>query len=159
METHKICSFFGHREIEVTKELKNILYNTIIDLIENKDVKTFLFGGFGMFDDLCWQIVTYLKNKYTNIRRVYCLEDSRYLNKLKRPKYLLDCDYEDFIYLPLDYDYWYKRIYYRNCAMIDHSEYVIMYCQARADSGAYKAYKYALKQKHLKLVNLYDYVN
>lgn len=38
MEKHKTCSFFGHRVIRVTEELKQKLINVIKDLIENKKV-------------------------------------------------------------------------------------------------------------------------
>ena len=58
-----------------------------------------------------------------------------------------DEDYEQFIYLALSYDYWYTRIYYRNCAMIDRSDYVVFYAEERENSGAYKALRYVVKQK------------
>ncbi|MBQ7348758.1 MAG: hypothetical protein IJW47_02060, partial [Clostridia bacterium] len=108
---------------------------------------TFLFGGFGDFDAICHKTVTQLKNKHPYIKRVYCLTDQRFLNKNKRPKYLKDEDYEDFIYLPLDFDFWYTRIYYRNCEMIKKSNYVIFYVEERKNSGAFKALKFAIRNK------------
>ncbi len=151
---NKVCSFFGHRNIEITPLLKNTLKSLITDLIENKQVGTFYFGGFGDFDELCWEIVTEIKNKYPCINRVFCLFDSRHLRKEKRPKWLNDNDYEHFIYLNLDYDYWYNRIYYRNCEIINQSEYIIFYADTINDSGAYKALCYA-KRKKKNLFNLY----
>ena len=150
--SYKTCTFFGHREIEITKELENKLENILQDLIVNKNFVYFYFGGFGMFDELCHQIVSKLKLKYTHIQRIYCLSDQRYLRINKRPKCLKDEDYEEFIYLPLDFDYWYQRIYFRNIEMINQSDYIIFYVKNTQRSGAYKAFQYALKMKK-------DYIN
>lgn len=148
----KICSFFGHRDITVSEELKIKLNKEILHLLKI-GFECFYFGGFGMFDHLCWQLVTELKSDYPNIRRVFCLSDPRHTRLSKRPKYLKNTDYEEFIYLTLDSDYWYSRIYYRNCEMINQSEFVIFYAFEKENSGAYKAYKYAKKIKK-NLINL-----
>ena len=108
---------------------------------------TFLFGGFGEFDELCHEVVSDLKKSNPKIQRVYCLIDEKYLREEKRPRYLLDCDYEKFVYFPLAFDYWYTRIYYRNCEMINRSDCVIFYAETRMDSGAYKALQYAKRGK------------
>ena len=42
MEKHKVCSFFGHRKIEETEELKIRLQNIIVSLIE-KEEKNYKF--------------------------------------------------------------------------------------------------------------------
>lgn len=154
MEHLKACTFFGHSEIKITEELKLKLYNILDNMIENQDYGYFFFGGFGMFDDLCWQTVTKLKEKYPFIKRIYCLSDIRYLRKSKRPKWLKDEDYEEFIYLDLEFDWWYKRIYFRNCEMIDKSDFVIFYVNHIQNSGAYKALKYAKGKK--EFINLGD---
>ena len=71
-------------------------------------------------------------------------EDYKFIDRpKKRPVWLKQENYEDFIYLDLDFDWWYKRIYYRNCAMIDRSDIVVFYVEPKENSGAYKAYKYA----------------
>jgi len=149
----KSCSVFGHSEIIITEELESSLFNTFEYLIQ-KGCEFFYFGGFGMFDELCHKIVSSLKEKYPHIKRIYCLSDIRYLNKRKRPKYLKDEDYEEFIFLDLDFNWWYKRIYYRNCAMIDMSDIVVFYVEERENSGAYKTYKYA-KLKKKQIINLF----
>ena len=41
----------------------------------------------------------------------------------------------------------------RNKAMIDASDFIVFYAKERPDSGAWKAYKYAVKRKKL-LVNI-----
>ena len=150
----KNCSVFGHRTIETTSELENRLYLIFEDLIKN-GCKNFYFGGFGMFDELCHKIISNLKEKNNHIKRIFCLSDPRHLRLNKRPKYLRVEDYEDFIYLELDFDWWYKRIYYRNCAIIDKSDIVVFYVEKKENSGAYKTYKYAVKKKK-NFINLLE---
>ncbi|MBQ8431006.1 MAG: hypothetical protein IJX26_03600 [Clostridia bacterium] len=150
----KVCSVFGHCSIIITKELESKLLKTLEYLIK-KGCEYFYFGGFGMFDELCHKLVSELKKTYKHIKRIYCLSDPRHLRINKRPKYLRNEDYEDFIYLDLDFDWWYKRIYYRNCAMIDRSDIVLFYAEERENSGAYKALKYA-KQTKKQIINLFE---
>lgn len=149
------CSVFGHSKIENTKELEDKLIATFEDLIK-QGCKYFYFGGFGEFDDLCHKVVSNLKSTYPHIQRIFCLSDPRHQRISKRPKWLKDEDYEEFIYLDLDFDWWYQRIYYRNCAMIDRSDIVVFYVEPRENSGAYKAYKYA-KQKKKKTLNIFGF--
>lgn len=141
------CSVFGHSKIEVTTELKGNLISVFETLITKENVKYFYFGGFGEFDDLCHTVLTELKNKYPQIYRIFCLADPRQLELSKRPKWLKDEDYEEITYLDLDYDYWYTRIYYRNCEIIDRSDFVVFFVNHSEHSGAYKAMRYALKKK------------
>lgn len=52
MLKHKVCSFFGHRKIDITEELKQKVKDTIEDLIINHNVEVFLFGSRSDFDYL-----------------------------------------------------------------------------------------------------------
>lgn len=123
----KICSFFGHSDTIITDELKATLNSEFLRLI-SVGFDCFYFGGFGMFDHLCWQLITDLKNTYPQIRRIYCLSNPRHTRLSKRPRYLKYEDYEKFIYLNLSFDYWYTRIYYRNCEMINKAfRYILRY--------------------------------
>jgi len=142
----KVCSFFSHSKIEITEELKEKLMTTVKKLIED-GFSIFYFGGFGEFDELCWQTVTQLKTTYPDIKRIYCLSDPRHQRLSKRPRLLKDEDYEEFVYLDLDFDWWYQRIYFRNCEMINQSDFVIFYVNQTKNSGAYKALQYAKKNK------------
>ena len=65
----KVCSFFGHRKIKITEELKQKVKEIIEYLIVNHNVLTFLFGSRSDFDYLCHLVVTELKEKYSNIIR------------------------------------------------------------------------------------------
>lgn len=142
----RLCCFFGHKKIDFDPFLKKKLYVFIEKLIFNKNFTIFLFGGFGEFDELCWEVVTELKEKYPYIKRVYCLENETYLRENKRPKYLKKTDYEEFVYLNLKNNYWYNRIFFRNRAIIDECDCVVFYIRNLDEySGAYKAYCYAKK--------------
>lgn len=151
---NKICSFFGHRKIENKAEVKRKVIELIEKLIEN-DFRIFLFGGFGEFDELCYEAVSSVKEKYSTIKRVYCVIDEKHLLERKRPKYLRAEDYEEFTYFAPSFDYWYTRIYYRNCEMIEQSDFVVFYAENRKDSGAYKALQYAVKHKK-KCINIFN---
>ena len=61
MQKHKVCSFFGHRKINITEELKEKVKSIIEDLILNHGVTSFLFGSRSEFDYLCHLLVTELK--------------------------------------------------------------------------------------------------
>ena len=144
---YKICSFFGNSEIVITDELIGRLRVKIEELVTNEGFGVFYFGGLGMFDDLCYKIVSELKEKYPFIKRVFCLTDPRHQRYIKRPSWLRNTEYEEYIYLDLAFDWWYKRIYYRNCEMIEQSDFVIFYVAHTEKSGAYKAMQYAKRKK------------
>ncbi len=152
MDNSKICSFFGHREIEITSKLKIALKTIIESLILNENINTFYFGGFSMFDSLCYDIVSMLKIKYKNLKRVFCLNDKRFLINNGNFK-INGKKYEDIIYLELDYDFYLTRLYYRNCEMIKKSEFVLFYVKNKISSGANKAMLFAKKIKK-KFINL-----
>lgn len=143
---NKICTFFGHRQIEDKYNLEQKISLLVDDLMKD-NFQIFLFGGFGEFDELCHKVVSQKKKLYPNLIRIYCLIDEKHLLPNKRPKYLLDNDYENFVYYEPDFDYWYKRIYFRNCEMIKHSNFVVFFAEDKENSGAYKMLKFAKKIK------------
>ena len=151
----KICAFFGHRQIDATDELCKSLALEILKAIE-LGCRIFYFGGYGEFDTLCYETVTKIKDEHPelNLKRVYCVPEERYLRKKSR--YFNPQDYDEVIYLQKSFDGWYKSIYFRNCAMIDNSDYLIFYAEQRQTSGAYKAYKYARLKKKKGIINLYS---
>ena len=152
METNRICSFFGHRDIQETDQLYTAATTEILKAVDF-GCRTFYFGGYGNFDHLCYKIVTKIKEKNPklNISRIYCVNRESYLRKPTR--YFNRADYDEIVYLMPSFDGWYKSIYFRNCAMIDQSDIILFYAEDRENSGAYKAYQYA-KRKNKKVVNL-----
>ena len=162
------CCFFGHRKIKETDELKSKLYNEIETLITYKKVHTFLFGSKSQFDDLCYKIVTELKEKYPHIKRIYVRAEFPYIDDNYK-KYLLE-SYED-AYYPSKMIGAGKAAYVeRNYEMINNSRYCICYYDEnympprrknnRRDlldyqpkSGTGIAFDYARK-KELNIINL-----
>ena len=151
----KSCSFFGHRDVDVTDQLYTITVAQIMRSIEF-GCRTFYFGGYGDFDYLCHEIVTKIReeNPELKIRRIYCVSQERYLRK--KVRYCKREDYDEIIYLTPSFEGWYKSIYFRNCAMIDQSDFIIFYAENRDNSGAYKAYKYAKRKKDKQIINLWE---
>ena len=68
MSIENTACFFGHRKIDATDELKTILYEEIEKLITVDGIDTFLFGSKSQFDDLCYKIVSALKEKYPDFK-------------------------------------------------------------------------------------------
>lgn len=153
-EMGKTCSCFGHSEVELTDDLVERTSREI-DKAIGEGVRTFLFGGISDFDELCYNIVTERRAMYPelNIKRVFCFALEKQLRK--PPRWFLKKEYEALECPAKDYDYWFTAIYYRNIAMIDMSDLVLFWVQERENSGAYKAYKYALR-KRKRIVNLFS---
>ena len=150
----KICSVFGHRDVEITDGLRFATLEAINSTIAD-GCRTFYFGGYSDFDSLCHELVSKIREEKPelDIKRVYCVPLERFLRK--RVRYFNREDYEDVIYLSPLFQGWYKSIYYRNCAIIDESTHVIFYAGEKAKSGAYKTYKYAKGKKDKTVINLY----
>ena len=70
---HSVC-FIGHRKINDTPELRERLRGILLDLIENGMVN-FIFGDHSAFDDLCYELVTELKEKHPEIKRINFRKD------------------------------------------------------------------------------------
>ena len=121
----KSCSFFGHRDTEQTEELKQKVKETVERLIVEEGVDTFLFGNRNKFDDLCLFVVTQLKGKYPNIKRVYVRSQYPCIDKLYKD-YLLE--YYDDTIIPNRVEKAGKASYLeRNQEMINASDFCVFY--------------------------------
>ena len=154
MENYKTCSFFGHREINITDELYAITTAEILKSV-SLGCRIFYFGGYSAFDSLCYKIVSEIKNKQPElgIRRIYCVPLERYLRR--KVHYFNPEDYDEVVYLTPSFEGWYSSIYFRNRAMIDASDFIIFYAEEREKSGAYKAFKYAKTKRGKHIINLF----
>lgn len=152
LETEKVCSCFGTCDVEITDELR-ARTNEEIDKAVACGVRIFMFGGLSDFDDLVYDIVSEKKaqNPQLDIKRIFCFPLYKHLHK--PPRWYRRKEYEGHECPTKEFDWWYTSIYYRNCAMIDQSDLVLFYAEAREDSGAFKAYKHAVKV-HKRIVNL-----
>lgn len=170
----KTACFFGHRKVDATDELKNRLYQEIEKLIVADGIYYFLFGSKSQFDDLCYKIVSDLKNKYPHIQRMYVRAEFEHIDGEGSRAYregLLE-HYED-TYYPECVSGAGKAVYVkRNQHMIDRSSVCVVYYdenykparrkQSRRDltdyqpkSGTGVAYKYAEKKKR-RIINFYN---
>lgn len=155
------CCFFGHRDINVTPELRCELYNTIRNLVVKRGIHIFLFGSKSKFDSLCLETVTKIKEKYHCVQRIYVRAEFAQINN-EYKKYLLQI-YDD-TYYPERIKKSGKAIYVeRNCEMIDKSSICVCYYnkdyvpigrKKQSKSGTKLAYEYAVK-KHRQIINVF----
>jgi len=179
----KTCSFIGHRKIELTDKLKQKLKVVIEDLIVNQNVLTFLFGSRSEFNTLCHNIVTELKEKYPNIKRIaYTCRSETCVLESEREKWqelysLIQRQEEQLLGYEEEFEHKTKytsgRASYveRNYAMIETSDYCIFYYDENYEpemrkyskhsigyfqpkSGTALAYTYA-KQKKKHIINVF----
>ena len=74
------CCFIGHRKIENQENIKPILKEEIVMLLE-KGVTDFYFGSMSDFNDMSWEVVTELKEQYPSIKRIYVRSAFQYIDK------------------------------------------------------------------------------
>ena len=161
IDKEKPCCFFGHRKIDETAELKNKLCGIIENLIVNEKVDTFLFGSKSQFDDLCHEIVTDLKEKYTHIKRIYVRSAYQHIPDWYEDSLLKH--YEDTYYPEQIKNSGRASYVERNQEMINHSKFCVVYYDenylpprrrnSKSDltdyqpkSGTKVAYDYAMKK-------------
>ena len=160
-EISKTCCFFGHRVITKTEALIKKLKENIETLVTTHGVYIFLFGSKSQFNSLCYQIVTELKKRYSNIERIYVRAEFPYIDEAY--KTFLLSGYED-TYYPDNIKKAGKAVYIeRNYEMIKSSRFCICYYDEQytppkrkrskkdlsdypARSGTSLAYEYAIKK-------------
>lgn len=137
----KICTFFGHRNVE--EPIEGVLYDSICRMIEQEKVTTFYVGGHGDFDKLCASVVRIVKRCYPNIRLI--LVKPQMTAKFDANRYCYTMMYDDVIIPPKSNAAHYKAaIPIRNRWMAAHADVIITYVR-RDYGGAYNAVKYAKK--------------
>ena len=67
----KTCTFVGHKRLKNKTLVKKKIEKVVKDLI-SKGVKEFLFGSSSEFVDLCYEVVTSLKEEFKDIIRIGC---------------------------------------------------------------------------------------
>ena len=147
-----VACFIGHRTITVTDELCERIRTTVLDLIDNQYVDTFLFGSRSQFDELCLKIVTEIKEIRPHIKRIYVRAEYPYISA-DYEKYLLT--FYDETYMPASIIHAGKAVYIeRNRYMIDSSDICIFYFKSALlhscsnQSGTLSAYSYAKNRCH-----------
>ena len=159
----KTCSFFGHRDMEQTEELKEKVKETVERLIVEEGVGTFLFGSRSKFDELCHIVVTELQKTHPHIRRIayLCKHETVCLvgagtslkQKIKdltgRDEYV--GEYEEIKKSDRVNSAGRACYILRNQWMIDDSDFVIFHLDennSTKKSGTMQAYEYAKKKNN-----------
>ena len=146
----RTCCFIGRRKIEDTLELRRELYDSIERLITDEKVDTFLLGSKSRFNDLCYELLTAIKEKHPHIKRIYVRAEYSYIDDSYK-EYLLKY-YED-TYYPEKIIGAGKAVYVeRNCEMINNSRFCIFYYDEQnapttRKSGTKIALDYAVRNK------------
>lgn len=136
------CCGFGHREF--FSNIEKDLYNTIIRLIEERDVSVFYTGGDGDFDMLFSAAVRRAKKLYPHIK-LYLVKPYM-LSSLNKDKDFYEAYYDDVI-IPQELLGCHPKgaIAKRNRWIADKCDWVIAFVP-RGFGGAYTAVKYAEKK-------------
>ncbi len=142
------CCFIGHRMIFEDEELISELYEIVEKLIVEEKVDTFLFGSKSMFNTICLEVVTKIKEKYPHIKRIYVRAEYQYINE----------DYKNFLLENYEDTYYPEKIrgsgrvayVERNYEMINNSRFCVMYynkdiAPKSRKSGTRIAFEYATK--------------
>lgn len=155
MDKSKTCCFTGHRALGKNFSLDR-LYNTVIKLITDYGVDTFIAGGALGFDTVASEAVLRAKEQgYRVALHIYvpCLNQAQRWREADRVRYesiLKRADYVDINSRPY-YDGCMRE---RNYKMVDNSSFCLCYFNGKP-SGTGQTVKYAVS-KGLKVGNLYN---
>lgn len=109
----------------------------------------FYFGGYGQFDELAYDVVTLLKNKYLNIKRIYVRPYYKELPKCIEDVYLKNYDGCEYFDSSLKGKY---SIIGINYCIVNHCDLCVFY--VGKDGGAKIVLDYA-KRKKKEYINFY----
>ena len=149
MRMHKICAFFGHRDVVLSGYYEHVLEKVCRKLIDEQGVYEFWFTNNGECDFYARRILLDMKeNNYPEIdvciMPAYNLSDG--LFDVLSEKYLLLFP-EELYHIP-----WKAAIVKRNEYMVKNADIILCYI-TRHYGGAYKAVKLAEKLKK-KIINI-----
>ena len=135
-----VCTFFGHWL--TPPEVKPVLRERIIDLIENQGADKFYVGTHGGFDGMCFSVLEELSSKYK-------IDYKKVLSNIPSKKDELDFFDYSFSVVPEGIENTLPRfrIDYRNRWMIKQSQVVVTYITNPYGSGAAKYAQIAEKQQ------------
>ena len=151
-----VCSFTGHRDIPFGEKqtLKCRLKETLVKLIEEKDVRLFIAGGALGFDTMAAETVIELRGNYPEIKLRLALPCDDQTKRWKENDVLLykhimekadDVVYTSHVYTA-------GCMHIRNRYMIDNSDFCVAYMTKETGGTAYTV-NYAVK-KGKKVINL-----
>ncbi len=139
VENNKSCSFFGHRNVILSDVQKSKLQSIIEHLIVDENICIFLFGSNSSFNNICYEIVTKLKEKYPYLKRIaYTCKSEGCILESDRDRWDKICtkyikNENDLFFVEEEYEFKNKYIsgkagyIERNKEMVDNSEFTIIY--------------------------------
>ncbi len=153
-------AIIGHRKIEDWRKTKLKIMRVVSTLIEEENAETFLFGNNSNFDELCYDAITHLKERFFPlIKRIHVRAMYEKINE-EYKRYLFT--YYDDTFFPYGVkNAGYRAYVKRNYAMIDMCDILLTYYNENyhlpngKTSGTKVAYEYALKT-HKRIVNLFE---
>ena len=147
----------GRRKINKSQDLIDKLTKVFVELIENEGADTFLFGSQSQFDDLCYEIVTELRYKYTHIQRIWVRAEYRYCSEDYLRRVLTF--YEDTIYPKRVYNAGRFAYIARNEVLVDMCDVLLTYLDSiykrNTASGTKMTFDYAQKMRK-RIINILD---
>ncbi len=138
------CTFIGHRNCP--REIKELLYNTIKNLIVQKNVTSFYIGTQGGFDRLVYEVLCELETKH----KIKVFVVLAYLDRASKDEYYnieKTVFPEELTNVPLRF-----AIRRRNSYMINQADYIITFLNT-SFTNTYKNIEEAVK-KNKKIINL-----
>lgn len=118
-------SFFGHRDLFISKDVYAATKNVICDYID-KDANRFLFGGYGRFDDCCYKITKELVRQNVNIHTVFVTPYINFSSALRQFGVHENNLYDEIIYPPIETVPLKFVIAKRNEYIVNNSDVVIV---------------------------------
>lgn len=161
MDKYYTCFFTGHRRLPKHRleQIKSIIREKAILLIEEHGVEDFIVGGALGFDTIAAECILNLKNKYPNIKlHLYlpCYNQYSYWSDEDKYKWhMLASQADDYKYIT-ESDYVDGCMHKRNHAMVDDAYYGLAYCLLER-SGTGATVRYA-EQKGRIVENIAEYV-
>ena len=136
-------TFCGHNEMNIGVDIRERLYRTVEQEIQN-GADTFYLGGYGQFDYIAARVTWELKTRYPHIKSILVLA---YLNREVDMKYYDETTYPPLENTPLRY-----AISRRNEWMTAEADTVIAYV-THGWGGAAQTLQFA-KRKHKSIINI-----
>ena len=138
-------AFFGHRYIDKTLRLEELLEEKIKRLIDEKEYVEFLVGRNGEFDKLVSSVIHKIRKTYRNDNNSLTLVLPYLTAEYNNNKKYFEEYYSDVeISYSASKSHAKSAIQIRNREMVDRADLIISYIEHN-QGGAYKTVKYAME--------------
>ncbi|MBQ8351679.1 MAG: hypothetical protein IJY20_06525 [Clostridia bacterium] len=137
-----IVTFCGHADFSSTRQMEERLLSLLSNIIGDSSAELYLshYGAFDQFAHHCGKIYK-RSHPHTDL---LCI--TPYITDSYHKKYIFtrSCDYDGFIYPPIEHVPYKFAILHCNQWMVRQADFVIAYIN-HDWGGAYQTYRYAVK--------------